>query len=192
MNELLNLGLTMTSLEIADLVGARHDNVKRTIERLAERGIIAFPPLEEKVETGGRPTSWYVFIAPEGKRDSIVVVAQLSPEFTARLVDRWQELEGMQKPKTRLELAKEQVRLIEALERKEREVETLKITLDESKQWASVKRMEAKHLRRFDWRLLKAHSMENDIDIQTVFDANYGKVNSYRADVWQAVYNITL
>ena len=28
------------------------------------------------------------------KRDSFVVVAQLSPEFTARLVDRWQELEA--------------------------------------------------------------------------------------------------
>ncbi len=27
------------------------------------------------------------------KRDSIVVVAQLSPEFTARLVDRWRDLE---------------------------------------------------------------------------------------------------
>ena len=27
-----------------------------------------------------------------GKRDSYIVVAQLSPEFTARLVDRWQEL----------------------------------------------------------------------------------------------------
>jgi anti-repressor protein len=28
-----------------------------------------------------------------GKRDSYVIVAQLSPQFTARLVDRWQELE---------------------------------------------------------------------------------------------------
>lgn len=28
------------------------------------------------------------------KRDSYVIVAQLSPEFTARLVDRWQELEA--------------------------------------------------------------------------------------------------
>ncbi|MCF5965083.1 phage antirepressor KilAC domain-containing protein, partial [Xanthomonas perforans] len=35
----------------------------------------------------------YVFAGEQGKRDSIVVVAQLSPEFTARLVDRWQELE---------------------------------------------------------------------------------------------------
>lgn len=35
----------------------------------------------------------YVFTGEKGKRDSIIVVAQLSPEFTARLVDRWQELE---------------------------------------------------------------------------------------------------
>lgn len=35
----------------------------------------------------------YVFEGEQGKRDSIIVVAQLCPEFTARLVDRWQELE---------------------------------------------------------------------------------------------------
>jgi hypothetical protein len=37
------------------------------------------------------------------KRDSYVIVAQLCPEFTARLVDRWQELEsgaGMVVPQT--------------------------------------------------------------------------------------------
>lgn len=82
----------MSSREIADLVGARHDNVRRTVERLSERGVIALPPLEEK-PTDGRPTLEYVFAGEKGKRDSIVVVAQLSPEFTARLVDRWQELE---------------------------------------------------------------------------------------------------
>lgn len=31
-----------------------------------------------------------------GKRDSYIIVAQLSPEFTAKLVDRWQELESKQ------------------------------------------------------------------------------------------------
>ena len=30
------------------------------------------------------------------KRDSYIIVAQLSTEFTARLVDRWQELESAQ------------------------------------------------------------------------------------------------
>jgi len=36
----------------------------------------------------------FVFSGNRGKRDSIVVVAQLSPEFTAKLVDRWAELEA--------------------------------------------------------------------------------------------------
>jgi len=82
----------MTSIEIADLVEKRHDNVKRTIESLIERGTIASPQIEEK-PTAGRSVSVYVFEGEQGKRDSIIVVAQLSPEFTARLVDRWQELE---------------------------------------------------------------------------------------------------
>ncbi|EOW6676307.1 phage antirepressor KilAC domain-containing protein [Cronobacter dublinensis] len=83
----------MTSIEIAELVEKRHDNVKRTIESLIERGTIASPQIEEK-PTAGRPVSVYVFEDEQGKRDSIIVVAQLSPEFTARLVDRWQELEA--------------------------------------------------------------------------------------------------
>lgn len=84
---------TMTSLEISDLVESRHDSVRRTIERLAERDVIALPPMVVK-PTAGRPTRVYVFSGEQGKRDSIIVVAQLSPEFTARLVDRWQELEA--------------------------------------------------------------------------------------------------
>jgi phage regulator Rha-like protein len=42
--------------------------------------------------------SVYLFRGEKGKRDSIIVVAQLSPEFTARLVDRWNELEAAQHP----------------------------------------------------------------------------------------------
>lgn len=81
----------MSSHEIADLVESRHDNVKRTIERLAERGLVRFTPMEETSHegAGARPVDVYRV----GKRDSYVIVAQLSPEFTARLVDRWQKLE---------------------------------------------------------------------------------------------------
>jgi len=84
--------LKMSSREIADLVGKRHDNVKRTIEALVSGGVIESPQIEE-IRTATKPVSVYVFAGDEGKRDSYVVVAQLSPEFTARLVDRWQELE---------------------------------------------------------------------------------------------------
>ncbi|MDQ9079682.1 phage antirepressor KilAC domain-containing protein, partial [Acinetobacter pittii] len=40
-----------------------------------------------------RTTQVYVFEGEQGKRDSTIVVAQLSPQFTAKLVDRWIELE---------------------------------------------------------------------------------------------------
>jgi len=86
---------TMTSREIADLVEKRHDNVKRTIETLVERGLV-HPQTEVGQESDALGRSRDVSVYVVGKRDSYVIVAQLSPEFTARLVDRWQELEGRQ------------------------------------------------------------------------------------------------
>ncbi|EFM6666879.1 DNA-binding protein [Escherichia coli] len=99
MNELINSNaIKMTSIEIAELVGSRHDKVKQSIERLAVRGVLRNPPMVvfEKINNLGllRGVEAYVFEGEQGKRDSIIVVAQLSPEFTARLVDRWRELEG--------------------------------------------------------------------------------------------------
>jgi len=92
-----NNQLTMSSREIAELVNSRHDSVKRTIERAVERSAIGDPPLVETEEINnlGLPCKIkeYIFTGEQGRRDSIVVVAQLSPEFTGRLVDRWQELE---------------------------------------------------------------------------------------------------
>ena len=86
--------LTMSSREIADLVESRHDSVKRTIERLQDKGLIQLTPMVEVKNHLGQIVTEYQLI----KRDTYVVVAQLSPEFTARLVDRWQELENQQLP----------------------------------------------------------------------------------------------
>ena len=98
MNLSISQKATMTSIEIAELVGKSHDNVKRTIEVLTKGGVIQFPQIEEienKQSVGPRRFSKaYIFEGEQGKRDSIIVVAQLSPEFTARLVDRWRELEN--------------------------------------------------------------------------------------------------
>lgn len=79
---------TMSSREIAALVESRHDSVKRTIERIAEKGVITFTPMVEK-PTGGRPSTAYLV----DEESSYIVVAQLCPEFTARIVRRWRELE---------------------------------------------------------------------------------------------------
>lgn len=92
MNLVTSSAITMSSQQIADLVNSRHDSVRRTIERLAEKGVIQLPPLVEVKNHLGQ-TVWLFQVC---KRDSFVVVAQLSPEFTAALVDRWQELENGQ------------------------------------------------------------------------------------------------
>ncbi|HIE4221493.1 TPA: Rha family transcriptional regulator [Proteus mirabilis] len=106
MNNLISAKASMTSKEIAELVGSREDNVKRTIERLANSGVISQPPTEDGIKSAnGVIPKHYVFSGEKGKRDSIIVVAQLYPEFTARLVDRWKELEDERvKPKSQAEI----------------------------------------------------------------------------------------
>nr|WP_251106912.1 Rha family transcriptional regulator [Escherichia coli] len=100
---------SMTSVEIAELVGSRHDKVKQSIERLAERRIIQLPPMGISENINGlgltQKSKHYLFEGERGKRDSIIVVAQLCPEFTARLVDRWRELEEqIRKPMSEIEM----------------------------------------------------------------------------------------
>ena len=93
-----NVARTMSSREMSELTGKRHDSVKRTIETLAFKTdkegkpapVIGTPQIVEYLDTLGRPANEYHV----NKRDSFVVVAQLCPEFTAKLVDRWQELEA--------------------------------------------------------------------------------------------------
>lgn len=41
----MKLNSGMTSMEIAELVGALHDKVKQSIERLANRMVIELPPM---------------------------------------------------------------------------------------------------------------------------------------------------
>ncbi|QNI03067.1 Rha family transcriptional regulator [Halomonas sp. SH5A2] len=79
----------MSSREIAEVVLKRHDNVRRTIDMLLVHGTVTVTQTEEPTPGGGKPVTVYHV----NQRDSYVIVAQLSPEFTACLVDRWQELE---------------------------------------------------------------------------------------------------
>lgn len=120
----------MTSQQIADLVGSRHDVVRKSIERLATNkpnkpAVIQLPPMTEVKQnqslSPNSKTAVYVFSGEQGRLDSIIVVAQLSPEFTAALVKRWDELErgvapAMQIPQSfaeALQLAADQAKQLE-------------------------------------------------------------------------------
>ncbi len=83
--------LTMTSREIADLTGKEHRNVLAVVRELAEGGVLKSSiPHDYKNEQNGQKYPEFLM----DKRDSLVLVARLSPEFTAAMVDRWQELEN--------------------------------------------------------------------------------------------------
>ncbi|WP_442592493.1 Rha family transcriptional regulator [Parapusillimonas sp. JC17] len=211
--------ISMTSLEIAELVERRHDNVKRTIETLVKRGVIASPQIEEKT-TAGRPMQVCVFSGEQGKRDSIIVVAQLSPELTARLVDRWQELEAQVAPaipdfadpaaaarawaeqyearriaeRTKAEIgSRREATAMNTASQAVKQANKLAIDLDRSRQYATVKRMEMLyHGQKFNWRLLKSTASEMGIPSVDIFDANYGTVKAYHADVWREAYALEI
>ena len=81
----------MSSREISELTGVRHDNVLRTVRSLLADQILT--PQYEEIEYRGRQLPTYNL----NQRDSTVLVARLSPEFTAKVVDRWRELEQLHK-----------------------------------------------------------------------------------------------
>jgi len=79
---------TMCTRDISALTDKPHKSVLRVFRDLMEKNLVAqIVPL--KFEYKGQFFDYYELC----KRDSFVLVARLSPEFTAKLVDRWQELE---------------------------------------------------------------------------------------------------
>jgi len=88
MNQLIPASntVTMSSLEMAELTGKRHDSVKRTIETLVGKGVIALPPLADGPKSANGVIEKQYLV---GKRESYVVIAQLSPAHIGASVDFW-------------------------------------------------------------------------------------------------------
>ena len=211
-----NKPATMSSREIAGLVEARHNDVVATIERLFEKGLLRSSRKSRQEATGGRPVEVYDLI----ERDTYLVISGYSDDVRARVIDRWQELEQKQSlaipdftnPAEAARAWAEQfeARMIaEATKaqignRREatamatassavRRANKLEIELDRAKQYATVKRMEMLyHGQSFNWRLLKSAANEMGIPAINVFDANYGTVKAYHADVWREAFAIEI
>ena len=78
------------------------------------------------------------------------------------------------------------------LSAKAKEVESLKVQLDKSLDFASIKSVEIATGRKFGWHALKKWSKANSSEIKTIPDPNFGEVKTYHKDAWLAVYNINL
>lgn len=211
---------TMSSLEIAELTGKEHPKVMADISRVLDEVEIN-PAVFRCIKKDSRNRNQSVFNLP--RRECDLVIAGYSAKYRLAIIDRWQELEAMQsQPKTRLELAREQVALLENIERLEQErnhaiatkaeignrreatamntasqavklANKLSVELDRSKDYCTIKRMQMiHHGQQFNWRLLKSTGIEMGIKPIDVFDANYGTVKAYHIDVWREAYAIGL
>ena len=78
------------------------------------------------------------------------------------------------------------------LSAKVKEVESLKVQLDKSLDFASIKSVEIATGRKFGWHALKKWSKANSSEIKTIPDPNFGEVKTYHKDAWLAVYSINL
>ena len=213
--------LTMSSLEIAELTGKRHDNVMRDIQGMLGElgGVLSFEDTYTNPQNG---QSYPIFNLP--KREALILVSGYSVLMRAKIIDRWQELEAKQAPQTPLTYIQALERLIETEKQKEAAIELakvaietkaeigsrreatamntasqavkkankLEIELDQSKDYCTVKRMEMlKHGQKFNWRLLKSAGQDLGIDSIDIYDANYGSVKAYHRDVWLEAYALT-
>ena len=88
--------LTMSSREIAELTGKRHDNVMRDIRSMlaelhGEGGVLSFEDTHRNPQNG---QEYPVFRLP--KRETLILVSGYNLQMRARIIDRWQELEARQ------------------------------------------------------------------------------------------------
>lgn len=85
---------TMSSREIADLTGKRHDNLMRDaramlVELHGEGGLLNFEDTQLNEQNG---QSYPIFRLP--KRESLILVSGYSVAMRAKIIDRWQQLEA--------------------------------------------------------------------------------------------------
>lgn len=123
MNDLIAMSseMTMGTREIAEMLGTRHADIIKSVCRLHDAGAIChdttLPFREFKTERGNTYIEYML-----NKLDSITLVAQNSPQFTAALVKRWDELErGVSKPSFMDSLSPAAVIMLEDLDRQLKE-----------------------------------------------------------------------
>ncbi len=201
--------LTMSSREIAVLLGKTHTNIKISAERLAEKGTIALQGFT--FDHNGNDYVGYNL----KKRDTLILVAQNCPEFTALIVDRWQELESKPVLTHEQQVLMIATQLIETTKQRDEAIATkahindkrtatlmnkasqdskrikkLEDRLQDEGQYVSL--LAAGLPQRVDtelkdnvqtFRILKNISNDLELPPRKVDDQRYGKVNTYHNDV---------
>lgn len=212
--------VTMTSLEIAELTGKQHRHViadiRKTLEALdfdsAEfsaqykdstgRTLPCFnlPKRETLILVSGYSIELRARIIDRWQE----LEDQVKPKLPSNYIEALQALLQSEQEKERLQLERDVAIETKAEIGSRREATAmatasnatqranrLEVELDKSKQYATIKRMSLLyHGLKFNWRDLKDASNEMGLPPIDVYDANYGTVKGYHADVWLAIYSL--
>lgn len=202
----LNNALTMSSREIAELTGKRHDHVMEDIRKLELFYVETYSPEKSGEyispafykDVTGRTLTCFTL----NKDAALDLVTGYSLPHRHAVNKRWQELESKQAtPSNQVQLpnfsnpaeaARAWAAEYEAKQQLALENESLKIELDQTHDWSTIKRQEKIHGRRFNWYVLKSYCLEHKIEIREVFDQNYGSVKAYHRSAWYAVFNVII
>ena len=200
---------TITTLEIAEMMELEHWQILRKLEGTKNQhgstkqfGIIQILTNNKIVVSDYFIPSTYKDAS--GKENKCYKVTKMGCDFlankfngekgiifTARYVKRFDEMERGQVPKDFPSALRAYADEGERRQIAEQENEKLQQELDYSKDWYSIKRVAAMNgvdWKTFNWRKLKEKSIELGYGVKKIFDANYGEVNTYHRDVWEAAY----
>lgn len=223
MNDLIKAtpSLTMSSKQIAAVVDKRHDNVKRTIENLANQSVISFTQTEETSHqgAGSRPVAVYVV----SERDSYIIVAQLCPEYTAKLVDYWMATKNQAPslPTTYIEAlehlllakkaeqqaiaerdhaiatkaqigSKREATAMATASQAVRQANALQAELGRCKDHATIIAVQNITGEPYKWQALRKWCKDRGVKPIEVVDPRWGIVKSWPAQAWADVYGVDL
>ena len=206
----------MSSLDIAELTGKRHADVLSDTRGMFEKLEISSTEFSAQYkDSTGR--SLPLFNLP--KDLTLTLVSGYDIPLRYRVVKRVEELESQLRPSinfndpiaaarawadtqealqivmaTKAEIgSRREATAMNTASQAVKKFERLAIELDQSKMYATIKRMGlCYHGIKFDWRKLKATAIEIEIDPIDVFDANYGTVKAYHKEVWKETYGLDI
>lgn len=189
MNNSLTKEKTVTTKELAKILGVEDRTIRNAVEKLGKD----FRKSISKTSNGGRPTMMFT----QQQATAIKIELQNHSKVAKNGFDTLTISNDLEMLVLQKRLSEYQSKRIAELEDENKMLSTqkekLEIELDQSKEWYSIKRMQKLNPGyHFNYRLLKNESKRLDIEVGRTFDQNYGKVNTYHRKVWESLYFDTL
>ncbi|WP_026803619.1 ORF6C domain-containing protein [Aliarcobacter lanthieri] len=172
--------IKITLKEITDLISVEHNKAMRTVDKLtleSSFGQVANFSTCITVGNGAvREIETYLLT----KKQAIAVGAKLNNTLLMKIVDRLEQLENQNKPKTTLDLIIQSAQKMQELENIQQKQENRLSELEKSKRLENWQEKELQDLKNKKvYELAKKHDLENDNEM----------IRKLHSRVWKAVKN---